>query len=57
AYFFTSSTRPRFLDLNSVGRPWNDNVIWVNGDYLQRDDEEPMELMFRTIKQSKYNNL
>ncbi|KAF6151332.1 hypothetical protein GIB67_040605 [Kingdonia uniflora] len=34
------------------GRPWNDNVIWVKGDCLQRDDEEPMELLFRTVKQS-----
>ncbi|KAF6174424.1 hypothetical protein GIB67_024446, partial [Kingdonia uniflora] len=56
-YFFASSTRPRFFDLNSAGRPWNDNVIWVKGDCLQRDDEEPMELLFRTVKQSKYNNV
>ncbi|KAF6169070.1 hypothetical protein GIB67_038567 [Kingdonia uniflora] len=34
------------------GRMWNDNVIWVNGNYLQRDDEEPMELLCRTVKQS-----
>ncbi|KAF6176941.1 hypothetical protein GIB67_027741, partial [Kingdonia uniflora] len=57
AYFFASSTQPRFFDLNSAGRPWNDNVIWVKGDCLQRDDEEPMELLFRTLKQSMYNNL
>ncbi|KAF6168140.1 hypothetical protein GIB67_011525 [Kingdonia uniflora] len=52
AYLFLSLTRPRFVDLNSAGRPWNDNVIWVKGDCLQRDDEEPMELLFRTVKQT-----
>ncbi|KAF6148464.1 hypothetical protein GIB67_038819 [Kingdonia uniflora] len=34
------------------GRTWNDNVIWVKGNYLQRDDEEPLDLRFRTVKQS-----
>ncbi|KAF6170010.1 hypothetical protein GIB67_034402, partial [Kingdonia uniflora] len=57
AYFFASLTQPRFFYLNSAGRPWNDNVIWVKGDCLQRDDEEPMKLLFRTVKQSKYNNV
>ncbi|KAF6141031.1 hypothetical protein GIB67_006476, partial [Kingdonia uniflora] len=57
AYSCESSIRPRFFDLNSVGRPWNDNVIWMKSDCLQRDDEEPMELLFRTVKQSKYNNV
>ncbi|KAF6135578.1 hypothetical protein GIB67_015431 [Kingdonia uniflora] len=41
-YFFANSTQPRFFDLNSVGHPWNDNVIWVKGDCLKRDDEEPL---------------
>ncbi|KAF6148844.1 hypothetical protein GIB67_014215, partial [Kingdonia uniflora] len=57
AYLFVSSTRPPLFDLNLASRPWNDNVIWVKGDCLQRDDEEPMELLFRTVKQSKYNNI
>ncbi|KAF6137467.1 hypothetical protein GIB67_009943, partial [Kingdonia uniflora] len=57
AYFFASSAQPHFFDLNSIGRPWNDNVIWVKGDCLLRDDEEPIELLFRTINQSKYNNV
>ncbi|KAF6175806.1 hypothetical protein GIB67_003294, partial [Kingdonia uniflora] len=55
--FCASLIRPLFFDLNSAGRPWNDNWIWVKGDYLQRDDEELMELLFRTIKQRKYNNV
>ncbi|KAF6150354.1 hypothetical protein GIB67_034053, partial [Kingdonia uniflora] len=56
AYFFASSSRLCFFDLNSAGRPWNNNVIWVNGDCLQRDDEEPMKLMFRAVKQYKCTN-
>ncbi|KAF6162942.1 hypothetical protein GIB67_021091, partial [Kingdonia uniflora] len=51
AYFCISATQLCFFDLNSVGRTWNDNVIWVKGDCLQRDDKEPMELLFRTVKQ------
>ncbi|KAF6134869.1 hypothetical protein GIB67_002270, partial [Kingdonia uniflora] len=57
AYFFVSSTRSQFFDLNLAGRPWNDNVIWVKVYCLHRDDEKPMELLFRTVKQSKYNNV
>ncbi|KAF6162774.1 hypothetical protein GIB67_029043, partial [Kingdonia uniflora] len=57
AYFFASSTRLRFFNLNSAGRPWNDNVIWVKCNCLQRTDEEPVKLLFKTIKQSKYNNV
>ncbi|KAF6138625.1 hypothetical protein GIB67_032519, partial [Kingdonia uniflora] len=53
AYFFASSIGPRFFNQNSAGRPWNDNVIWVKGDYLQRDDVEPIELPLRTIKRCK----
>ncbi|KAF6156626.1 hypothetical protein GIB67_014605 [Kingdonia uniflora] len=31
SYFCASATRCRFFDLNSAGRTWNDNVIWVKG--------------------------
>ncbi|KAF6139190.1 hypothetical protein GIB67_040337 [Kingdonia uniflora] len=31
---------------------WNDNVIWVKGDCLQREDEELMKLLYRTVKKS-----
>ncbi|KAF6134833.1 hypothetical protein GIB67_002234 [Kingdonia uniflora] len=51
AYLCAKATRSRFFNLNSVGQPWNDNVILVKGDYLQRDAEEPIELLFRTVKQ------
>ncbi|KAF6156977.1 hypothetical protein GIB67_039738 [Kingdonia uniflora] len=34
-----------------AGRTWNDNVIWVKGNCPQRDDEEPLDLRFRTVKQ------
>ncbi|KAF6157124.1 hypothetical protein GIB67_041585, partial [Kingdonia uniflora] len=34
------------------GRMWNDYIIWVKGDYLQRQDEEPMKLLYRTVKKS-----
>ncbi|KAF6137102.1 hypothetical protein GIB67_030866 [Kingdonia uniflora] len=37
---------------DTEGQTWNDNIIWVKGNYLQRDDEEPLDLRFRTIKQS-----
>ncbi|KAF6148034.1 hypothetical protein GIB67_024209, partial [Kingdonia uniflora] len=34
------------------GRAWNDNVIWAKDNYLQRNDDEPLDLLFRTVKQS-----
>ncbi|KAF6149029.1 hypothetical protein GIB67_030496 [Kingdonia uniflora] len=43
-------SRPQFFDLNSVGRVWNDNLIWVKGDCHQREDEEPMDLIYKTLK-------
>ncbi|KAF6175848.1 hypothetical protein GIB67_003336 [Kingdonia uniflora] len=45
-------TGGQLIGCGSPGQPWNNNVIWVKGDYLQRDDEEPIELLYRTIKQS-----
>ncbi|KAF6145338.1 hypothetical protein GIB67_016799 [Kingdonia uniflora] len=38
--------------MNLAGRTWNDNIIWVKGNYLQRYDEEPLDLRFRAVKQS-----
>ncbi|KAF6140628.1 hypothetical protein GIB67_013921 [Kingdonia uniflora] len=43
------STRPCFFDLSLAGRVWNDNLLWVSGECLQRSDEEPLELINRTI--------
>ncbi|KAF6140511.1 hypothetical protein GIB67_018248 [Kingdonia uniflora] len=51
-YFCARVTRRRFFDLNSAGQTWNDNIIWVKGNCLQRDDEKPLDLRFRTVKQS-----
>ncbi|KAF6134753.1 hypothetical protein GIB67_002154 [Kingdonia uniflora] len=34
------------------GQTWNDNIIWVKGNCLQRDDEEFMDLRFRFVKKS-----
>ncbi|KAF6136067.1 hypothetical protein GIB67_000471 [Kingdonia uniflora] len=52
SYFSVSVTQRRFFDLNSAGRTWNDNIIWVKGNCLQRDDEELLDLRFRSVKQS-----
>ncbi|KAF6149067.1 hypothetical protein GIB67_018645 [Kingdonia uniflora] len=49
AYLCSSSARPCFFDLSSAGRVWNDNLLWVSGECLQRSDEEPLELNNRTI--------
>ncbi|KAF6147322.1 hypothetical protein GIB67_009805 [Kingdonia uniflora] len=49
AYIYSSSSRPCFFDLSSAGRVWNDNLLWVSGECLQRSDEEPLELNNRTI--------
>ncbi|KAF6141081.1 hypothetical protein GIB67_006526 [Kingdonia uniflora] len=49
AYLSSSSSRPYFFDLSSAGRVWNDNLLWVSGECLQRSDEEPLELNNRTI--------
>ncbi|KAF6162048.1 hypothetical protein GIB67_002637 [Kingdonia uniflora] len=49
AYLSSSSSRPCFFDLSSAGRVWNDNLLWVSGECLQRSDEEPLELKNRTI--------
>ncbi|KAF6153565.1 hypothetical protein GIB67_027432 [Kingdonia uniflora] len=50
AYLCSSSARPCFFDLSSAGRVWNDNLLWVSGEYLQQSDEEPLELKNRTIQ-------
>ncbi|KAF6170477.1 hypothetical protein GIB67_036251 [Kingdonia uniflora] len=49
AYISSRSSRPCFFDLSSAGRVWNDNLLWVSGECLQRSDEEPLELNNRTI--------
>ncbi|KAF6158865.1 hypothetical protein GIB67_012508 [Kingdonia uniflora] len=54
AYLSSSSSRPCFFDLSSAGRVWNDNLLWVFGECLQRSDEEPLELNNRTITKGKY---
>ncbi|KAF6157690.1 hypothetical protein GIB67_037263 [Kingdonia uniflora] len=33
-------------------RTWNDNIIWVKGECLQRDDKDLLNLRFRSVKQS-----
>ncbi|KAF6138999.1 hypothetical protein GIB67_010725 [Kingdonia uniflora] len=50
AYLSSSSSRPCFFDLSSAGRVWNDNLLWVSGECLQRSDEEPLELNNRAIR-------
>ncbi|KAF6144535.1 hypothetical protein GIB67_023981 [Kingdonia uniflora] len=35
-----------------ASRTWNDNIIWVKGNCLHRDDEELLDLRFRSVKQS-----
>ncbi|KAF6147028.1 hypothetical protein GIB67_036747 [Kingdonia uniflora] len=49
AYLSSSSSKPYFFDLSSAGRVWNDNLLWVSGECLQRSDKEPLELNNRTI--------
>ncbi|KAF6168275.1 hypothetical protein GIB67_014510 [Kingdonia uniflora] len=38
--------------LGFPGRAWNDNIIWLKGNCLQRDDEKLLDLQFRSVKQS-----
>ncbi|KAF6143315.1 hypothetical protein GIB67_039098 [Kingdonia uniflora] len=49
AHLCSSSARPCFFYLPSAGRVWNDNLLWVSGECLQRSDKEPLELNNRTI--------
>ncbi|KAF6150649.1 hypothetical protein GIB67_022261 [Kingdonia uniflora] len=49
AYISSSSSRPCFFNLSSAGRVWNDNLLWVSGECLQRSDEESLKLNNRTI--------
>ncbi|KAF6140741.1 hypothetical protein GIB67_035168 [Kingdonia uniflora] len=35
-----------------AGQTWNENIIWVKGNCLQRDDDELLDLRFRSVKQS-----
>ncbi|KAF6174685.1 hypothetical protein GIB67_008740 [Kingdonia uniflora] len=49
AHLSSSSSRTYFFDLSSAGRVWNDNLLWVSGEYLQRSNEESLELNNRTI--------
>ncbi|KAF6161986.1 hypothetical protein GIB67_020042 [Kingdonia uniflora] len=48
-YLSSSSSIPCIFDLSSAGRVWNDNLLWMSGECLQRSDEEPLELNNRTI--------
>ncbi|KAF6139036.1 hypothetical protein GIB67_010762 [Kingdonia uniflora] len=54
AYLSSSSSRPYFFDLFSARRVWNDNLLRVSGECLQRSDDEPLELNNRTITKFKY---
>ncbi|KAF6156265.1 hypothetical protein GIB67_008035 [Kingdonia uniflora] len=38
AYLSSSSSRPCFFDLSLAGRVWNDNLLWVSGECLQRSE-------------------
>ncbi|KAF6135870.1 hypothetical protein GIB67_038942 [Kingdonia uniflora] len=49
AYLSSSSSKPCFFDLSSAGRVWNDNLLWVSGECLQRSDEAPLKLNNKTI--------
>ncbi|KAF6138622.1 hypothetical protein GIB67_032516 [Kingdonia uniflora] len=50
--FCASVTRHRFFDLNLAGRNWNDNIIWVKGNCLQRNEEEFLDIRFISVKPS-----
>ncbi|KAF6134807.1 hypothetical protein GIB67_002208 [Kingdonia uniflora] len=52
SYLCASVTRRRFFNLNSAGRSRNDNIIWVKVNCLQRDDDEPLDLRFRSVKKN-----
>ncbi|KAF6154482.1 hypothetical protein GIB67_028374 [Kingdonia uniflora] len=54
AYLSSSSSRPCFFDLSLAGRVWNDSLLWVFGECLQRSYEEPMKLNNRTITKGKH---
>ncbi|KAF6152727.1 hypothetical protein GIB67_021387 [Kingdonia uniflora] len=47
----------KYFDGNVLGRIWNDNIIWVKGDCLHREDEEPMELLYKTVKKSLHSKV
>ncbi|KAF6145308.1 hypothetical protein GIB67_017019 [Kingdonia uniflora] len=53
SYFCASVTRRHLFDLNLAGQTLNDNIIWVKCNFLQRDDEELLDLRFRSVKQKK----
>ncbi|KAF6136820.1 hypothetical protein GIB67_030105 [Kingdonia uniflora] len=35
-----------------TGHTWNDSIIWMKGNFLQGDNDEPLDFWFRTLKQS-----
>ncbi|KAF6143562.1 hypothetical protein GIB67_029731 [Kingdonia uniflora] len=35
----------KYVTTTDAGRVWNDNLLWVSGEYLQRSDEEPLEFI------------
>ncbi|KAF6175808.1 hypothetical protein GIB67_003296, partial [Kingdonia uniflora] len=45
----TSSSQFREFYKAKAGRVWNDNLLWVSSECLQRSDEEPLELKNKTI--------
>ncbi|KAF6149778.1 hypothetical protein GIB67_017511 [Kingdonia uniflora] len=46
-YLYSDSARLKFFDFESVGRPWNDYLVWVEGSCLQVPDEPMLELNHR----------
>ncbi|KAF6152903.1 hypothetical protein GIB67_033474 [Kingdonia uniflora] len=39
----------KYVTATNAGRVWNDNLLWVSGECLQRSNEEPLELNNITI--------
>ncbi|KAF6162513.1 hypothetical protein GIB67_003059, partial [Kingdonia uniflora] len=46
-YLYSDSSRPKYFNFNSAGRPWNDHLVLVRGNYLQVPDEPALELEFK----------
>ncbi|KAF6170316.1 hypothetical protein GIB67_043006 [Kingdonia uniflora] len=50
-YLFSDSTRPKFFDFESSGRPWYDHLVMVRGNCMQVPGEPTLELIYKNFNE------
>ncbi|KAF6160015.1 hypothetical protein GIB67_033099 [Kingdonia uniflora] len=50
-YLFSDSSRSKFFDFESSGRPWCDDLVMVRGNCIQVPGEPALELIYKNFKE------